>query len=553
MALQNFVDNVGPPIHAAWLNQLDVLANTVFGGAQTNPAARTALFLDAPLEITNGGTAARDPVTALSNLGGFPTSSFTQSNIGLAFWPTVAGEVGVVNNYYPYYDIRRYGGDPTGAAASDTALANVITFCGTNGGTIRFPNGKYTFANQLNLNLKRFLIFQGDGGSGGGAQSGTQLVYTGTASPWITTAGANNIIWRDMYLTHTNAGFPTTGQYIQGGNTSGADCSFCGVYNCTMGAALPATHLNLDKCIQFTADNVNFLNGNPSVIGQATGGASYANVCLFKICQWTGSSIVAPAGGMIQNGGTNWIFLGCTLEGIGTSLATAAASGFYSPSGTQWLGLVVKGCWLGDVGASAAASTWFNIYGQTIDISNNYISGNGAAGTTTGSTFGQVNGMTIQNNIFIGLLNGINFAAGTSGQITVLNNVYVSSGIGNAWLGTAAHVGLGQMTIGANFGFGVPPGHGVIATNNSFRVNGDNTIEMMGNASVTAGTPVTISFSTVLGQAVPNSTLVGYGCTLVTPGVATNTAYITAPSATSITLNVNGTGANTVQWRAVVY
>jgi len=320
-----------------------------------------------------------------------------------------------------------------------------------------------------------------------------------------------------------------------------------------MGGALPATHLNLDKCIQFTASRVNFLNGNPSVIGQANGGASYSNVVGFWVCQWTGSSIAAPAGGMIQNGGTSWVFINCTLEGIGTSLATATPSGLYSGTGTQWLCLVFKGGWLGDVGASASAGTWFNIAGQGIDISNNYISGNGAAGNTTGMTFQQVNGMTLQNNILIGLLNGVNFASGTSGQIDVRQNIYVSSGVGNAWLGTAAHVGLGQMTFGSNFGMGVPAGQGVIATNNSFTVRGDNTIEMQGNASVTGGTPVTITFSSVLGQAVPNSTLVGCSCTLVSPGVATNTAYITAPSATGITLNVNGTGANTVQWRAVVY
>lgn len=42
---QNFVDRAGPPISAAFLNGIDVLANFVFNGAQTVPAAQTALGL----------------------------------------------------------------------------------------------------------------------------------------------------------------------------------------------------------------------------------------------------------------------------------------------------------------------------------------------------------------------------------------------------------------------------------------------------------------------------------------------------------------------------
>jgi hypothetical protein len=43
MPLQNFVDKVGPAISAAWLNLVDGLLTTVFGGAQTKADARAAL------------------------------------------------------------------------------------------------------------------------------------------------------------------------------------------------------------------------------------------------------------------------------------------------------------------------------------------------------------------------------------------------------------------------------------------------------------------------------------------------------------------------------
>lgn len=58
MALQNFIDKVTVAT-AVWLNQVDVLKETIFNAASTKSAARTALTLDNPLEILNGGTGVR--------------------------------------------------------------------------------------------------------------------------------------------------------------------------------------------------------------------------------------------------------------------------------------------------------------------------------------------------------------------------------------------------------------------------------------------------------------------------------------------------------------
>ena len=44
MALQGFVDKVGPVISATWLNVVDVLKFTVFEDAATKAAARKALM-----------------------------------------------------------------------------------------------------------------------------------------------------------------------------------------------------------------------------------------------------------------------------------------------------------------------------------------------------------------------------------------------------------------------------------------------------------------------------------------------------------------------------
>lgn len=68
MPLQNFIDKVGPTVSALWLNAVDTLKFTIFGDAATKAAARTNLTSDLPLEIANGGTAARTAAAARTSL-----------------------------------------------------------------------------------------------------------------------------------------------------------------------------------------------------------------------------------------------------------------------------------------------------------------------------------------------------------------------------------------------------------------------------------------------------------------------------------------------------
>lgn len=119
MALQNFVDKVGPVVSAAWLNAVDILKFTIFADSTTKAAARTALTLDAPLEVTNGGTGARTAADAIINLqiGGGQTDA--------------EGSAGVVpTNYeYPPGDVRRYGAVGDGLTDDSVAL-NAALSCG---------------------------------------------------------------------------------------------------------------------------------------------------------------------------------------------------------------------------------------------------------------------------------------------------------------------------------------------------------------------------------------------------------------------------------------
>jgi len=112
MALQNFVDYIGPRITAAWLNAVDKLKFTVFDDADTKVEARAALTADLPLEVYNGGTASRTPAGALQSLqvGGVQTAE-------------EAAEGVVPTDYsYPPGDVRRYGAVGDGVTDDYTAI-----------------------------------------------------------------------------------------------------------------------------------------------------------------------------------------------------------------------------------------------------------------------------------------------------------------------------------------------------------------------------------------------------------------------------------------------
>lgn len=126
MALQNFVDKVGPVISAAWLNAVDVLKFTIFDDATTKALARTALTFDAPLEIVNGGTGNRGSgATFLTFLASF--FPFIWQYIYPRTASEIAQSVTPVDYSYPPYHTGRYGVVmDSGGTNNNTQLANWI-------------------------------------------------------------------------------------------------------------------------------------------------------------------------------------------------------------------------------------------------------------------------------------------------------------------------------------------------------------------------------------------------------------------------------------------
>lgn len=125
MALQQFVDLAGPPIRAAWLNMVDVLATTVFGSATTPAAARVALTTDAAFEIANGGTSARTAAAARASLTSDNPLEVANGGTGVrAFNPL---------SINPTYLVKTTNLNITssGALANDPQLTVAITVAGS--------------------------------------------------------------------------------------------------------------------------------------------------------------------------------------------------------------------------------------------------------------------------------------------------------------------------------------------------------------------------------------------------------------------------------------
>jgi Pectate lyase superfamily protein len=547
LPVQKFFDNNGAPLFNGLLYTFAAGTTTAqatyVDSTQTtqnpNPVVLNArgecsLWLDPTknykLQLTDSGN---NQIWAVDNVPG--GINFTQQTLGQILYPQIADEIAAlvtpVNYSYQPFDVRRYGADPTGGLPSDAALANAIAVCGINGGTIRFPNGVYSFANPINLNSKIALIFQGDGSADGGAAPGTQLLYTGAgSSAWITMAAASGCWFRDMQLYSNNASF--TGPYITCGAISSQPANFCGLKNVVIGDTVGGgnVHLNLDQTIAFTADGCNFIGGNPSVLGAAAG--SYSNNIRFRDCHW-----VLSFSASVQPGGQAWLFSGCTFE----ALSGGAPGALVSPVGTQIIGFVVEACWFGD--PTAAVGTWLDIRGQNMSFIGNYISGNQTG--STGITLEGFHGAVIQGNTFAGLLNGINCASAVCDQTVLSGNVFNS--VTNPVAGSAANSTPGTWTFGSNFGLGMPAGHGLTAQS-GFIAEGNGLIRQWGRATGLSNGANTITFP----KAFPNNCF-----NVVTVMETTVTTTATVFSKTLTTANYvaqvvdAGATVDTAYWQAI--
>ncbi|MDE2467165.1 MAG: hypothetical protein KGL35_00035, partial [Bradyrhizobium sp.] len=300
-------------------------------------------------------------------------------------------------------DLRRYGADPTGVTASDAAMTKALTIMGPtgfNGGTIKLPGGTYLFNNAWNLNQLSGVTIEGAGNATAGAGAGTLCKYGGTgATHWIQLTSAIGCRIRCMALQPTLTTF--TGAIVRCGNDgTHGDSALCSVEEVTFDATVDCYHLDLDKCIEFSARSCAFLSGATSVKGQASAGGSYSNVIEFQRCEWVQCQ-TAP----INYLGQSWAFRNCTFEDLASGAPGAiAGASAVAPA----VGLCVQDCWFGD--ATATVGTWIAGSLNAALIAGNYFAGN--VGGTTAIALSQAAGVAIIGNTFTACLNAIDFAAG---------------------------------------------------------------------------------------------------------------------------------------------
>lgn len=426
--------------------------------------------------------------------------------------------------------LMRYGADPTGVSTSDAALTAAIAALGANGGTIEFGPGLFKFSSKLLLTGLRSIVLKGAGMTTAGSAPATTLQYTGTDTHFINLDNAYGIVIDGFSITYTNASF--TGDLIRATNPGGLDPAYIVVKNCLIGASIGTgcTHLNLDKCIFFRAENCNFVYGNPSVSGQNAAGGSYSNVVSFSNCVWH-SSRQYP----IKCPGESWTFDACTFE----NMLSGQAGAINSNASALILSLKMSGCWFGDV--TVAGGTWLTLFGRAISITGCRFGGE--VTSTMAISLRNVQGAAINGNSFDTFFTAFGFDTAGGTGIDISGNRYTN--VTNQ-IGSSANAPL-NLVMNPSAPQAAPPAALGKFTTNGFEVSPNGIIRQWGTATVTTGTPLAVTFA----LAFPNA-LFALNVGLVTPSAGGNTSYATSPTTSGFSANVAGTaGSNTVHWQAV--
>ena len=431
-------------------------------------------------------------------------------------------------------DIRRYGADPTGAAASDSAMLQAITVCGAaglNGGTIWLPAGTYLFNSPWVAT--NGITFVGDGSATGGAQPGTLVKYAGTGSAhFIQLTGTGGCRVQAMQITNTSNSF--TGAMI-----GAASSSLTVVQDVVFNASGSCYHIELDKGIEFTAERCNFAGGALSISGQSAAGASFCNIVRFRDCQWIGCAITP-----VCYGGESWSFDGCTWEALSNGKAGAFGTNVNTPSPA----LTFRGCWFGDV--SVSGGIWIVLVGSPgFSFIGNYISGE--VTNTYAMQLQAVGGATIAGNNFALFDIGINLAGGTTSGLVVQGNNWNSvtspiSGSLTFGSGPGSIINPNNPNIGS--GGGLAPYFSPAAIGWEYSQNG--LLEVWGETTFAAGTGATVAFSSITNFPGFHTAVWNLCISTISPATPGAFAYASAPTTSGFSLNATGSGDLTCHWRA---
>lgn len=343
-----------------------------------------------------------------------------------------------------------------GVADDTAAIQRAINEASAMGGGTVYLEGSagrnFRCAGQISFDGKHGVILSGNPAQGG--RESPQLVYTGRNSPFISIKSAYAITFEGLKISYSDRSF--SGNLIETGHgPQKSDSGYLLFDRCIFigsgGAKNANTLLSLPLAIFVTIRNCLLQGSNVAISGRP---GAYTNCVQITDCTFAHQRTVP-----VRNGGESWLISGCAFE----PLESGRAGAYRQEVGTTAYGLVIIGCWMGDVSAgggcwidlSAAPSLGLNIIGNRIapagtgndtavkigqgnhgvNISGNRMEGPTCIDFTSPYTFGaSISGNDLQGSVPIAHIENAvqRFVAG---QYTTQNHI---SGITNMGTGTFA-------------------------------------------------------------------------------------------------------------------
>jgi hypothetical protein len=310
----------------------------------------------------------------------------------------------------------------------DTPLTTAKALLPARGGEILIPSGDYVSSAPPSFDDTTDVTLMGQGGVSGGAQTPTRIIYTGTAARALSARSSIHFKLRDLQLLYSNAGF--TGDLVDfGWSAANTDAAHMVVERCYFGGSSggidnAASLIRLVKAIEGTFTGVRFDRADYAVRGLTATPGDYSNVMNFNGCTFANQVQRAVAAA-----GEAWTFNGCDWA----ALADGSCGAYLQDQGLA-LGLTFTGCWFGD---GSASGNWLHHAGHGLVVKGCRF-GNGANGVVLSSGS---EGIDISGNTFDTITNGINIAAGCSGNfwpnrfVGVTNPIVDGGTLGNSTLG----------------------------------------------------------------------------------------------------------------------
>jgi hypothetical protein len=200
-----------------------------------------------------------------------------------------------------YYDVTTFGAACDGSTDDTGAFAAAIAKAAVTEGTIEVPAGKTCrIGGTLNFDNTHGICLAG--GSGAPAVSSgdapfPRLVFTGSAGPLISFAGAGGLCVKNLYLQQTNSSF--SGIFFEG-----AGAAYATFQNLVVrGANTTSCLISLNRVIDSLVDRVHFDNAQVAICGTIDQHSDFSNNITIRNSYFAGQTI---GGTMIQNPGAAW-------------------------------------------------------------------------------------------------------------------------------------------------------------------------------------------------------------------------------------------------------